>query len=110
MERLARMERIQLCQHPTQALVTAWSRSAALDSEAKALADGVNVRQMDDAPATTLIGMDVILFKIAGRVHRRVGDCPDQRGRSHIGAHNHDAIGQCHDGEALRRAQDCKVA
>ncbi len=56
---------------------------------------------MRDAPAAAARRAACRSGEIVRRGHGRVGDRPDQRGSRHIGAHQHDAVGQRHDCQAL---------
>jgi hypothetical protein len=110
MERVTCVERLQPRKHLSQSLVAARTRSAALDPEAVTLADDVNVRQMCDAPLCASVWRRVEPVEVARRIHRRIGNAPDQCGHCDIGAHEHDAVGQRHDCEVLRGAQDRDIA
>src|SRR5262249_38039044 len=49
-QRLARVDRIELPEQPLEALIAARAQPPALETEAVALADHMNVGQMHDAP------------------------------------------------------------
>jgi hypothetical protein len=94
--RVRRVERVQLREHPPQAVVTARPRSAALDAKAVALAHHMKIRQMSHAPCATCMRAGVEAMEIAGLGHCRIGDCPYERGSREIDGDQHDAVGQSH--------------
>ena len=96
-------------QHPRQPLVAARSRSAAFDAEAVALADDMQVRQMNDAPGAAVCRR-VERRKVARLIHRRIGDPPRQGGHGQIRAQENNRVGQCRNHEPQRRSQVGDIA
>jgi hypothetical protein len=84
------MQRLQLREQPSQALVAARPRPAALEAEAVALADDVQVRKVRDAPRAAIGGAFIEMLEVAGLGHGRIGDPPDQRGSREIPGDQHD--------------------
>ena len=50
------VDRFELGEQPLQPLIAARARSSALDAEAVALADGMDVGEMHDAPGFRVVG------------------------------------------------------
>jgi hypothetical protein len=84
-ERVARMQMLQLFEYAANPLVAARARPAALESKTVPLAHNVEIRQVRDTPAAAFPRSFVERFKIARRTHGRVSNRPDQRGNGHIG-------------------------
>ena len=95
---------------PPHALVAARPAPPALDPEAIALADDMDVRQMRDAPDATARRRSVERFEVERLVHARVREAPDERSRGEICGHDDDRVGErgqdqlMRDGEIRRRS------
>ena len=102
-ERRRGVDVLELPQQPAEAIIALRARPAALDAEAIALADDVNVGQVRDAPSA---GAGRRLGKTGrsrGGGHRRIGEPPHERGDGEIGADDDHGVGERDPGE-LRTA------
>ena len=81
---------------PLQPLIAARAGSTALDAEAVALPDGMDVGEMHDAPSSRVIGALLEGGEIAGLRGGGVGHAPDQGADGEIPHDQHDAVGERH--------------
>ena len=79
---------------PPQPLVAARAAPPALDPEAVALADDMDVGEMRDPPDAAARRRGVEGFEVERLVHAGVGEAPDERGRGEIGRHDDDGVGE----------------
>ena len=104
-ERLPGMDGVEPGQYTCQPFVAARAGPSALDAEAVALADHVQVRQVRDAPSSAARLRPVECRKIAWLIHQRVGEPPDEGRRRQIPAQEHHGIGQRRHDKPVRCGQ-----
>ena len=93
-ERVLRMDLAEPIENLGEPLIAAWAGTAALDPEAVALADDMDVGEMGDAPSGGGRRHLVERREIARLVHARVGHAPGERGDCQIARHQHDGVGE----------------
>ena len=104
-ERLRCVQGRQSVHRFDQAIVSARSGAPALDAEAIALADDMDVGQMRDTPDSGGGSRLVEGFEIERLVSGGVGEAPEQRGDREIGGHDDDRVGDRREHEGVRRHQ-----
>ena len=104
-QRLGRMNLRQSREHHGQPVVAARAGAAALDAEAVALSDHMDVGEMRDAPAPRRLRHGVEAVERARLVHPGVGNAPDQRGDRQIETHHRDGVGERRSDQAQRMGE-----
>jgi hypothetical protein len=102
-ERLRRVQGRQPIHGADKAVVPARPRAPALDAEAVALADDMDVGQMHDPPDAGAVRRLIESLEIERVVAGRLGEAPDERGCRQIGGHDEDCVGNRPDDKDARR-------
>ena len=93
-QRVRRVERLELREQPLEPCVAARTRSSALDAKPVTLADDVEIGQMRHPPLAAGLKASLESVIIAGLRHGRVGEGPHQRAHGEINRNQNDAVGQ----------------
>src|SRR6202043_1013658 len=93
-QRVRRVERLELREEPLEPCVAARTRSSALDAKPVVLADNVEVGQMRHPPLAAGLKASLESVKIAGLRHGCVGEDPHERARRKIDRNQNDAVGE----------------
>ena len=103
-ERLLGVDRFELIEQAPQPVIAARARPAAFQAKAVALADHVDVGEMNDAPGARVLRQCGEFAERARLRHDGIGKAPDQGGDGEIGRDRGEAVGERYDGDLLSRS------
>src|SRR5271157_841210 len=82
------MDRVETCEEPLHPFVSARAGATAFDAESVTLADGMEIREVSDAPRAHGIGILGHGLKTAQRAHDGVSDAPYERSKGKVARHD----------------------
>src|SRR5262249_51350550 len=94
-ERLRGVNSIEAGQYPAQALIATRTRASALNAKPEALPDGMEIRQVCDAPRPACQRRSIEYGHVTRLSHRRISEPPNKGSPRKVRAHDYERVGEC---------------